>query len=137
MARRKVFQTGSDGGAQIEMAPLIDMVFILLIFFMVASSFVREAGVEITRPESRTAQSLEDEFVPVAVDRQGLVHVAGRTIPPDSVRGIRAVLDETGRRRVLVQADRKVPAQLLIQVLDSAKLAGATQVDVAVEREGS
>lgn len=133
-SRRRVFGGATQQSAQIDMAPLIDMVFILLIFFMVASSFVRESGVEITRPESRTSQSVDDEFVPVAIDGDGLVHVAGRTIPPDSVRGIRAVLDETGRRRVLVQADREVPAQLLVRVLDSAKLAGATQVDVAVEK---
>jgi biopolymer transport protein ExbD len=113
------------------MAPLIDMVFILLIFFMVATSFVRESGVEITRPDSRTATAVEEGFVPVAIDAQGRVFVSGRTIPPDSVRGIRTVLDESGRRRVLVQADREVPTHLLLTVIDSAKLAGATQVDVA------
>jgi biopolymer transport protein ExbD len=51
------------------------------------------------------------------------------------VRGIQSVLDETGRKRVLIQADREVPTHLLLTVIDSAKLAGATQVDVAAEVE--
>jgi biopolymer transport protein ExbD len=133
--RRRIFGGNGEGQAQIEMAPLIDMVFILLIFFMVATSFVRETGVDITRPQSRTAVSLDEGFVPVAVQANGSVHIAGRKIPPDSVRGIRSVLDETGRKRVLIQADREVPTHLLLKVIDSAKLAGATQVDVAAEAE--
>jgi len=133
--RRRIFGGNGDGQAQIEMAPLIDMVFILLIFFMVATSFVRESGVDITRPQSRTATSIDEGFVPVAVQANGAVHIAGRKIPADSVRGIRSVLDETGRKRVLIQADREVPTHLLLTVLDSAKLAGATQVDVAAETE--
>ena len=133
--RRRIFGGTGEGQAQIEMAPLIDMVFILLIFFMVATSFVRETGVDITRPQSRTAVSLDEGFVPVAVQANGSVHIAGRKIPPDSVRGIRSVLDETGRKRVLIQADREVPTHLLLKVIDSAKLAGATQVDVAAEAE--
>ncbi len=135
MTRRRVFGGSGGGPASIDMAPLIDMVFILLIFFMVATSFVTEAGVDITRPESRTSQAVEDGFVPVAVEAGGAVYVAGRRIPPDSVRGIEAALRETGRRRVLIQADREVPTHLLLRVLDSAKLAGATQVDVAAEAE--
>jgi len=133
--RRRIFGGNGDGQAQIEMAPLIDMVFILLIFFMVATSFVRESGVDITRPQSRTATSIDEGFVPVAVQANCAVHIAGRKIPADSVRGIRSVLDETGRKRVLIQADREVPTHLLLTVLDSAKLAGATQVDVAAETE--
>ncbi|MGF1508224.1 MAG: ExbD/TolR family protein [Myxococcota bacterium] len=129
--RKRVFNGAGQGQAQIEMAPLIDMVFILLIFFMVATSFVRETGVDITRPDSRTAVAVEEGFVPVAIDDQGRVFVSGRTVPPDSVRAIRSVLDESGRKRVLVQADREVPTHLLLTVIDSAKLAGATQVDVA------
>jgi len=133
--KRRVFGTAGSSQAQVDMAPLIDMVFILLIFFMVASSFVREAGVDITRPESATASSVEEGFVPIGIDQGGRVFLGGRVIPADSVRAIRGALDEVGRDRVLVQADREVPTHLLLQVIDSAKLAGATQVDVAALEE--
>jgi len=117
------------------MAPLIDMVFILLIFFMLSTTFVRESGVEVSRPASAFAESIDQGFVPVAVDANGGVHVAGRVIAPDSVRDIAAVLNESGRRRVLVQADRTVPTELLLQVLDTCRLAGADQVDVAAIKD--
>ena len=129
---RRVFARTTDRrGANVEMAPLIDMVFILLIFFMVTTTFVRESGVEVSRPQSAFAESVEQGFLPVAIDAEGGVHVAGRVVPADSVRAIATALEEVGQRRVLVQADRAVPTELLLKVLDTCKLAGASQVDVA------
>ena len=129
---RRVFgRNGDKRGADVEMAPLIDMVFILLIFFMVTTSFVRESGVEVDRPQSSFAESVQSGFLPVGIDAEGGVHVAGQVIPADSVRGIRDALDAAGQTRVLVQADKKVTTELLLKVLDTCKLAGASQVDVA------
>jgi biopolymer transport protein ExbD len=96
---RRIFGEGGRAVAQIDMAPLIDMVFILLIFFMVATSFVRESGVDVTRPQSRTATAIDDGFVPVAVEANGVVHVAGRQIPPTPCAASRACStrpDESG-----------------------------------------
>ena len=113
------------------MAPLIDMVFILLIFFMVSTTFIRESGVDVSRPESSFAESIDQGFVSVAIDARGGVHVGGKVIPADSVRGIAAAMDEAGKRRIVIQADRSVVTELLLKVLDTCKLAGAKQVDVA------
>lgn len=134
MTRRRILLSSSEEDrAEVEMAPLIDIVFILLIFFMVASTLLKESAVDITRPESRAAQPLQASFLTISVDRRGHVHVAGRVIPPDSVSGIRSALAAANQRDVLLRADRDVPTYLLVEVIDSARLAGAERVDVAVE----
>jgi biopolymer transport protein ExbD len=118
-------------GAVIEMAPLIDMVFILLIFYIVSTSFVQDAGVVVNRPESRSAKPLTTRYLPVAITKVGTVHVAGRTIAADEEGPIASALKELGATRVVIQADREVPTGLLLRVLDTCKAAGASDVDVA------
>ena len=121
-------------GATIEMAPLIDMVFILLIFYIVSTSFVQDAGVVVNRPESRSAEPVTSRYLPVAVTKLGTVHVAGRNIAADDPGPIETALKDMNARRVVIQADREVPTGLLLRVLDTCKAAGADQVDVAAVR---
>ena len=121
---------GSGRGAAIEMAPLIDMVFILLIFYIVSTSFVQDAGVTVRRPESRSAQPVTRRYLPVAITKHQTVHVAGQTIAPDQAAPIADALRSSGARRVVIQADRDVPTSLLLRVLDTCKAAGAEAVDV-------
>jgi len=118
-------------GASIEMAPLIDMVFILLIFYIVSTSFVQDAGVTITRPQSAAAETITQRYVPVAITKRGVVRVAGRAAGPDDTEPIRAALREMGTNRVVVQADRDAPTGLLLRVMDTCRAAGAENVDVA------
>ena len=118
-------------GATIEMAPLIDMVFILLIFYIVSTSFVQDAGVVVNRPQSSSARPIAGKYLPVAITKTGAVHVAGRTIQPDDDGAIQSALKELNARRVVIQADREVPTWLLLRVLDTCKAAGAETVDVA------
>ena len=124
----------SRPAAAIEMAPLIDMVFILLIFFIVTTSFIREAGVEIDRPRSAQARSMTESFVPVAIHKAGSVHVAGRVIRPDDVAAITRAMAEASTWKIVIQADREVPTGLLLRVLDTCRMAGGEQVDVAAIR---
>lgn len=124
----------SRPGATIEMAPLIDMVFILLIFYIVSTSFVQDAGVVVNRPESASAAPVTSRYLPVAVTKLGTVHVAGRTIAPDAPGPIEDALEDIDAHRVVIQADREVPTGLLLRVLDTCKAAGAEQVDVAALR---
>lgn len=137
MSRRVLGGRSNGRGPAVDMAPLIDMVFILLIFFMVTTSFVRETGVEIARPSSRMAESVAEGYLIVSVEPSGATHVAGQVIPPDSVRGVKSALAETGKSRILIQADREVPTHRLLEVLDTCRLAGADHVDVAAVKEGS
>jgi len=133
MMRRGVLTSrGRRGsGATIEMAPLIDMVFILLIFYIVSTSFVQDAGVVVNRPGSRSAEAITQRFLPVAITKLGTVHVAGRAIGPEESGPIAESLNALGVRRVLIQADREVPTALLLTVYDTCKAAGAEVISVA------
>ncbi len=122
-------------GATIEMAPLIDMVFILLIFYIVSTSFVQDAGVVVNRPQSASAKQITARYLPVAITKTGTVHVAGRTINPDDDAPIEAAMKDLDARRVVIQADRDVPTHLLLRVLDTCKAAGADEVNVAAIAE--
>ena len=118
-------------GAVIEMAPLIDMVFILLIFYIVSTSFAQDAGVLVNRPESRSARPVTTRYLPVAITKMGTVHVAGRAINPDDAGTIETALNDLGARTVVIQADREVTTGLLLRVLDTCKAGGAETVNVA------
>ena len=117
--------------ATVEMAPLIDMVFILLIFYIVSTSFTQDAGVTVNRPGSRWAQSITARHLPVAITKAGTVHVAGRAIGPDEISAIEKALRDQSLRNVVIQADRDVPTFLLLRVMDTCKAAGADTVSVA------
>jgi len=104
---------GRRSGAAIEITPLIDMVFILLIFYIVSTSFVQDAGVPIDRPHSASARLVTARYLPVAITKRGTVHVAGRTIRPDDAASIGAALRDTDTRTVVIQADRARSRYLL------------------------
>ncbi|MFW5752486.1 MAG: ExbD/TolR family protein [Planctomycetota bacterium] len=122
---------GQRSQAGVEMASLIDMVFILLIFFIVTTSFIKESGVEIERPTSQRTVSVGGGFVPVAITRSGSVHIAGRGIAAEDSATVARVLAESGHDRVLIQADRQAPTGLLLRVMDTCRAAGASRVNVA------
>ena len=117
------------------MAPLIDMVFILLIFYIVSTSFVQDAGVTVNRPQSNSAQPVVTRYLPIAITKAGLVHVAGNRISPEDHDSIKSALNDAQVKRVVIQSDREVPTWLLLKVLDTCKAAGAETVDVAALRE--
>ena len=121
--------------AAIEMAPMIDMVFILLIFYIVSTSFVQDAGVVVDRPRSDSARAVTGRYVPVAITKAGSVHVAGRMVAADDGGAVAEALAEAGVRHMVIQADREVPTGLLLKVMDTCRAAGAESVDVVAIRE--
>jgi len=129
--RRFIRQRSDSSSAGIEMSPLIDMVFILLIFFLVTTSFVKESGVELRRPESSRARAISGGFVPVAITADGVVHCDGSVIAADDVDAIAAALQRAGSRRIVIQADHQAPTGLTLRVQDSCLSAGAERADVA------
>lgn len=129
--RRCLSGKRARGAATIEMAPLIDMVFLLLIFYIVSASFVQESAVGINRPESGAASPTREPYLAMALTKSGAVHVGGRVVAPDDREAVARCLREMGARRALVQADREVPTALLLRVMDTCREAGAEAVDVA------
>lgn len=116
---------------QVDISPLIDVVFILLIFFIVTSVFIKETGVDIDKPTAISAQNLSNNIVLIAITEQGDVVFDGSNI---GVVGVRPLLEQillAGEKSVVIQADKSVPTALLVEVLDQAKLAGASNVNIA------
>ncbi len=115
----------------IDMSPLLDVVFILLIFFIVTTVFVRETGVEVDKPQSITAQQLEQSVVLLSITDAGEVFYDGSRIGIAGIRGTIEQLQRGQARPVVIQADKAVPTQLLLKVIDEVKLAGAESVNLA------
>ncbi len=114
----------------LEMTPLIDMVFILLIFFIVTTSFIKEAGVTVEKPQSSHSQSLQQGFIAIAITRSGTIHNNGRRISADDTSSIQQSMDQGGVSRVVIQADKNAPLGIVLQVQDTCLLAGAESVTI-------
>lgn len=116
----------NDDGAdisEINISPMIDMVFILLIFFIVTTVFVQEPGVEVVREFAITADKLEQNALLIAVTDEGKVYYGGDDVGVPSIRAIVLRNNAEGDMPVIIQADRGAPAQIVIRVIDEAKLA--------------
>ncbi|MCB9892022.1 MAG: biopolymer transporter ExbD [Planctomycetes bacterium] len=111
------------------MSPLIDCVFILLIFFIVTTVFVEETGVEVDKPQAASSSQLEKNSILIAITEAGDVVYGGRSIGIEGVRQTvsRLVQQERGIP-VIIQADKASKSGILIRVIDEAKLAGAEKV---------
>jgi biopolymer transport protein ExbD len=127
-------QSGSV--AEINMTPLIDMVFILLIFFIVTTSFVKETGVDVSRPSAKTAVKKELANIMVAITASGEIHIDGRNIDRRAVRAnVERLHAENPEGSVIILADKEAKTGLLIEVMDQARLAGIANVSIAAEQD--
>ena len=115
----------------IDMSPLLDVVFILLIFFIVTTVFVKETGVDVDKPQAISAQRLEQTTILLAITNAGEVYYDGSHIGVAGVRGTIEQLLQEDERPVVVQADKTVPTELLLNVIDEAKLAGVEKISIA------
>ena len=117
----------------IDLSPLLDVVFILLIFFIVTTVFVRETGIEVDKPQAVSSEQLKRNVILLAISAEGEVVYDNTRI---GVTGVRSTVQQLLRKKqqiVVVQADKRVSAELLVKVIDQAKLAGAKQVNIATE----
>jgi len=118
------------------MAPLIDMVFLLLIFFLVTTSFVRETGVQVTRPKAVRSAVIKDPDLLIGVTRAGTIHVEERQIDLGMVRPkVAQFLDQHPNAKVVVVADENSRTGLVIRVMDECRIAGASEVSIATRTE--
>lgn len=120
----------------IDISPLIDMVFILLIFFMVSTTFVKDMDLDINRPKASSATVSSTKAVRLYIANDGSTYMDGQPIRTWMIQSrVKEVLQNTTSESVLVVADGGVPATKLIEVVDQARLAGAQDVGVATELE--
>ena len=126
----------SSETAEINIAPLIDMVFILLIFFMVSTTFVKDMKLDLNRPAASSSSTASTKAIRLYIDNQGEIYLDGEPVRVWVVQSrIRDLLDAGTSKSVLVVTDEGVPAGRLVEVVDQARLAGATDVGVATVQE--
>ncbi len=133
MSRKRLFDRGGKRGEEINMSPLIDMVFILLIFFIVTTVFVEETGVDVNKPQAASATDLEKNSILIAITENGNIVYGGKEIGISGVRPIIRRLYQKEKMPVIIQADRKSITDTVVRVIDEAKLAGAVSVSLATE----
>ena len=126
----------SGGIAEINMTPLIDMVFILLIFFIVTTSFVKETGVDVNRPSAQTAVEKERANILIAIGEYDEIWIDNRQIDRRAVRAnVERLHAENPEGAVIILADENAKTGILIEVMDQARLAGVANVSIAAERD--
>jgi biopolymer transport protein ExbD len=126
-----------EAEAEINLTPMLDVLFIMLIFFVVTTSFIREAGIEISRPAAATAERREQGNIVIAIGADGDVWIDRRRVDVGAVRAnIERLHAESPNADLIVQADRFSRNGILVKVLDAARLAGIEGVALAAEPEG-
>lgn len=117
---------------EINMAPLIDMVFILLIFFLVTTSFVKETGIDVNRPAAQTAVSKSKATILIGIDTENRIFMDKREIDIRAVRAnVERALAENPEGAVIIVADKSSQTGTAISVMDGCRLAGAGNVSLA------
>jgi biopolymer transport protein ExbD len=124
--------------AEINMAPLIDMVFILLIFFVVTTNFARQTGIDVSKPRAQSVVTQGQKVMMIGITREGSLHVYGRQVGIDMLEGL--VAREVANRpdiSVVIVADRKAPVESAVTVMDKCTMAGVKRLSIAAERDRS
>ena len=130
--QQKIIEKEDHG---IDLAPLLDVVFILLIFFIVTTVFVKESGVEVDKPTAISTQTLNRSIIIIAITANREVMYNSTNIGVAGVRGTISQITKNRMKPVVIQADKRVPTELLVNVLDQVKLAGVKSVNIATQGE--
>ena len=130
---RRRFSKRNSQPATIELTPLIDMVFIILIFFIVTTSFVKESGIDVERPESSLSQNIAGTYVQVTIANTGTVFLGDQHIDSTDDRSVAQALRAQRSKHVVIKADRSVSLDVFTTVQDACYRAGAERVDLATE----
>ena len=120
--------------SEVNLTPMLDVVFIMLIFFIVTASFVKESGIDVNRPDAATAEKKERGNILVAISQNNQIWVDKRQVDPRALRAnIERLHAENPQGAVVIQADKESKNGLLVQVMDAARLAGVLNVSIAAE----
>lgn len=135
MRRKRIVGAGEDTG--VDLTPMLDVVFIMLIFFIVTTSFVKESGIDVSRPGAATAEKKEKASILVAISKSGEIWIDKRKIDVRSVRAnIERLHAESPEGTVVVQADRGSKTGTLVKVMDQVRSAGVKNISLAATNDG-
>lgn len=136
MSRFRSLSADESPETAIDISPLIDCIFILLLFFIVTTTFVEETGVEVDKPQAAASVKLDKNSILLAITAEGQIVYGGRDVGIGGVRPLVKRLLEKEDMPIIIQTDQAVPSGLLVRVIDEAKLAGATRVNLATRTGG-
>lgn len=126
----------NTGKPEISMAPLVDIVFLLLIFFMVTTVFPEDDGLLIEKPASENAAQLNNEQIIIKLDQKGSAHMNGQLVTMKDIKRLLKVdLATNPQLAVTIHADRRATTESLIDIIDAAKAGGAKQLGIATDEK--
>lgn len=136
MRRMMPGAAAEDDGSAIDITPMLDVVFIMLIFFIVTATFVKEAGIDVNRPDAATAVKQEKANILIAISAQNEIWIDHRRVDIRSVRpNIERLHAENPQGSVVIQADKESATGTLIKVMDAARSAGVFNIAIAAQRQ--
>ena len=139
MARRKRQSMAGGGGAEddVNLTPMLDVVFILLIFFIVTAQFIKEPGVDIVRPEVDNKAVAKPLAVLVAINADSQIYIDKKEVAPEEVSfTLKQMREDNPRGKIVIQADVASEAEVLVDLMETInKIDGATVIDVSAKRD--
>lgn len=134
--KRRWGQESDD--AAIDMSPLIDMVFILLIFFMVSTTFVKDLKLDLNRPGASSAKPASTKSIRIHIDKYQNVFMNNQKVQAWTLQSkIREASKQSADSSILIITDEKVDVDRVIEVVDQARLAGISDIGIATSKEGN
>ena len=133
---RKSYLGQEEEENEINLTPMLDVVFIMLIFFIVTASFIKEAGIDVNRPDAPSADSQADAAILIAISSNDEIWIDRRQTDPNAVRGmIERLHAENPKGSIVIQADEESTNEMLVVVMEAAKQAGVTNVAIAALKD--
>ena len=134
--RRQMKRRGQgDEDADINLTPMLDVVFIMLIFFIVTATFIKQAGVTVTRPDALTAEQKPTVAILIAISPNGEIWIDKKRVDPSTVRAhIEKLHAENPKGGLVIQADKQSTNEKLMAVLSAARAAGMREVAISTEK---
>ncbi len=134
MRRMMARATADEDESAIDITPMLDVVFIMLIFFIVTATFVKEAGIDVNRPDAATAVKQEKANILIAINDKNEIWIDRRRVDIRSVRpNIERLHAENPQGSVVIQADKDSKTETLIKVMDASRSAGVFNVAIAAQ----
>ena len=136
MSRKKSAIGGDEEENEINLTPMLDVVFIMLIFFIVTASFIKEAGIDVNRPEATTRDAMADATILIAISPGDEIWIDKKLVDPRAVRAnIERLHAENPKGSIVIQADENSTNEALTVVMEAAKKAGVSNVAISAAEE--
>jgi len=134
MRKKKSAFGAEEEENEINLTPMLDVVFIMLIFFIVTASFIKEAGIDVIRPEAMTADKQEDAAILIAISANDEIWIDRRETDPRALRtAIERLHSENPKGSIVIQADEASTNEMLVIVMEAAKQVGVANVAIATD----